>query len=144
MRSLSLSFSAPNAEGATYLCSHAALRRLHNPSVVPQHIEPLLLAHELFRGFFDRRQISQIDLQELESPTRLGKLGFNLPDRRRTSFRRASRDIDGPVLLVQDLRELEPAARVATCDYEDLREGSSSISLGQRDWVVTHLAFQVR
>lgn len=103
----------------TYFFRHAALRREHDARIVRQHVQPLLLGHELVGALLDARQVREVQLQELDTAAvRLGLL--HGVDGLGGLIGAAAGDVDGRVGGVQQLDQLEADARVAARDDVDL------------------------
>lgn len=86
---------------------------------VCQHIETLFSRFEIFRGGLDRRQIREVEFEEFQTAAGVADGGFDLVDGGFAFVGRATGDIDGAILAIEDLGELFTDACVAACHDKD-------------------------
>nr|POE94673.1 hypothetical protein CFP56_16910 [Quercus suber] len=108
-----------------------AERGRHDAGVVGEDIEALLPAEELVGGGADGGQVGEIELEVLEAAVGGGVEGAQGLDGGGALVRTAAGEVDGAVLGVEELGELEADAGVAAGDDEDAAGLVRQLGLGE-------------
>jgi hypothetical protein len=101
----------------------------HHPGVMHQDVELALFLQEALHRRLNRQQVGEIKHQQLEPSFRLWMSGRYSFDCALAAFGGADADINGCILAVQDLGQLESNPGCCTSYYDNLTENVSRESM---------------